>query len=1577
MFAIENFISYEVVQKIGWVLLHFTWQAAAVAFVLAFALRIMRIFSANTRYIAACFALLIIVIMPFVTMQFIKVETPPAAAIAEIAPVIDIEPVISPSEITFQTPSEKPAKVVYIEPEHLITEQRINWKEQAVTFIEPKLSVIVTLWLLGVFALAIWHLGGYAQLQKLRRKMVKQVDSSLNGKLKVLAQKLGVTHTVQLLESALVQIPTVVGWLKPVILLPASALTGLTSEQLEAILAHELAHIKRYDYLVNILQTIVEILGFYHPAVWWISHKIRCERENCCDDIAVAICGDKIHYAKALASMEEIRGRNQLAVAATGGNLFSRICRLLGKDSNEKNALSWIPALTVILFLIALAIPTTIAFTSGNLEKETEKQAENTDPNTKILIEAQIIHANTDFLLQVGLDNNPNNHSTLTLDSTNKNALLRNIDESKNATFATHIFMMTTSGQEVTIKSIDNKFKSDKLGRYIKIKPELAQDGKNVNVNCRVTTSQFKNIELYSKYDQRDVLETDIEKYSFDTKDTLLSDNHTLLLPSGKLITLDDINTPIPFTIYPQRTIPQVKAENNEIILIKATIVPDEQIDDDESKALSDNVFTSQLVRINFDMSLLEPGQYIEIKNNGKRDFTIRQVPCPSGKKFPCYGSNIDFEIRSNLDFNLATKRYSRGPLFEHGKWDAHFTDTNTVSGNSDFSTTTLSISASDINLYQGILSNTVLDDTQVSLVEVQIKPAKSENPSDSQWGRAVEGVQIKLYTDKTTWKAGEIPKLKLDAKNNGNRELLIYRTQQVCELTVDGQSYHYNIIEAKSSPFPPGKQFDGIEINLDERWYRNGTDEALQLSTGKHIIQVIFTLNDSRRGLIEPAPNPVIVQSNPAEIEIEENRTDDKLEVIPKQVLIEMKLLEVNEKYLQEEATLKELLKGVPIPIAGMSITQGQNKLSFSTAILDDSQIDSLFNEKNENIKTHARPALLGLDNEPATIIIGKALTYISDYKYKEPNNPYEIGVPVIERKNVGITCTLTPHIVPDSNDIVMGFELENSQVIDYQEQSYNNKSTMLPIITTNQTKSSAKILHGKTFVANLGEAKSEDKNISDASEEKKELIVLIKPSIVSTEQTKTQNNVDGSDETDMIGPSPNEYIINTSGNIPPVKEQEKSGETPDTNMVQRTYDIVDLVYYFAGKSKAKVSNYTFGPMSASGGISNQTLADAAKELVNQIMESVEPDSWYEKNDKAKGTLYIYPANLPKKLAATNTSKVQSQVEKFLNTLLDSIDTTQVSIETRYIYASEQTINEILNSTGTEKIEGVILDDAQVTKLIKGTQGIHDVKSLVAPRTTVLNGETAMFTNMEQQTVSPEQINQLYSITPQVSQDKNNVTIDFNGRMALGQNNSNQLSNISEISLTNIIIPNGKTYAISRYVNNEQTTSSDKKSLIILIRPTIIPQEEPIPGQEGSGSMIEEYSGAAPQKISGQTINSQSNEPNKVLIETQIIQVSSNFLKQLGLDANSLQKSDTWTRYRVDNSNEPNLFVIDELSAALLKQTIDAHKESKAEGHPSIVAVTGKQAQIKVLREDYYVLYSDKSKFSAWIYLVRIKNRN
>ena len=146
------------------------------------------------------------------------------------------------------------------------------------------------------------------------------VSPAVEAAARAMARRLELRRAVAVLESAAVSVPTLVGWVQPVVLLPAAALSGLSPQQLEAILAHELAHIRRHDYLVNLLQSVVETLLFYHPAVWWVSAEVRAEREHCCDDLAVAVCGDRLVYVSALAELTSIE-RRAFALAATDGSL--------------------------------------------------------------------------------------------------------------------------------------------------------------------------------------------------------------------------------------------------------------------------------------------------------------------------------------------------------------------------------------------------------------------------------------------------------------------------------------------------------------------------------------------------------------------------------------------------------------------------------------------------------------------------------------------------------------------------------------------------------------------------------------------------------------------------------------------------------------------------------------------------------------------------------------------------------------------------------------------------------------------------------------------------------------------------------------------------------------------------------------------------------------------------------------------------------------------------------------------------------------------------------------------------------
>ena len=163
---------------------------------------------------------------------------------------------------------------------------------------------------------------------------------------------------MHVVESTLVDAPAAVGWLRPVVLLPIAALAHLTPSQVEAILAHELIHIRRHDFVVNLAQSVAETILFFHPGVWWVSGQIRAEREHCCDDFAVQVCGDPVGYASALAELEAWRSRGTtLALAATDGSLSSRVQRVLRAPiGHEPRSPIWVATLGfTAVFVVAMS----------------------------------------------------------------------------------------------------------------------------------------------------------------------------------------------------------------------------------------------------------------------------------------------------------------------------------------------------------------------------------------------------------------------------------------------------------------------------------------------------------------------------------------------------------------------------------------------------------------------------------------------------------------------------------------------------------------------------------------------------------------------------------------------------------------------------------------------------------------------------------------------------------------------------------------------------------------------------------------------------------------------------------------------------------------------------------------------------------------------------------------------------------------------------------------------------------------------------------------------------------------------
>jgi hypothetical protein len=188
-------------------------------------------------------------------------------------------------------------------------------------------------------------------LERMRRE-AEPLSHELAFRCRQLARHVGLARGVQFAQSALLAVPVVVGWLRPIVLIPISTLTGLSPQQIDSVILHELAHIRRLDAFANLFQILVETLLFYHPAVWWVSHRIRIEREHCCDDIAVAIGGDSFGYAMALTLLESERAFPSMALAATGGALKTRVKRLLGQDTAPSRPYHLAPLAVALIALV-------------------------------------------------------------------------------------------------------------------------------------------------------------------------------------------------------------------------------------------------------------------------------------------------------------------------------------------------------------------------------------------------------------------------------------------------------------------------------------------------------------------------------------------------------------------------------------------------------------------------------------------------------------------------------------------------------------------------------------------------------------------------------------------------------------------------------------------------------------------------------------------------------------------------------------------------------------------------------------------------------------------------------------------------------------------------------------------------------------------------------------------------------------------------------------------------------------------------------------------------------------------------
>jgi beta-lactamase regulating signal transducer with metallopeptidase domain len=327
MTYLPAWLPLDIVRDLGWTLIDFLWQGLLLATILHTILPMCG--GARSRHNWAFGTLAAMVAAPVMTFLFIHSNASGNAALV-------VFPVTFARGIGVTTDVLAP------------TSTASAW-----------ISWLVVLWLAGIAVLSLRALGGWYLAETLRRRDTLALPTDLLQRCHAAQQRLGLARPVLFRQSHRVTVPVVVGWFRPVVLIPISVITGLAPQQLDALIMHELAHIRRLDAFINIMLIAAETILFYHPAIWWVTRQVRIEREHCCDDFGVSICGDASIYVEALTSLEAWKATPVRALASNGGSLKERVARLLGVPSRARGfSLSTTVGLAFLCFIVAAGIAT-------------------------------------------------------------------------------------------------------------------------------------------------------------------------------------------------------------------------------------------------------------------------------------------------------------------------------------------------------------------------------------------------------------------------------------------------------------------------------------------------------------------------------------------------------------------------------------------------------------------------------------------------------------------------------------------------------------------------------------------------------------------------------------------------------------------------------------------------------------------------------------------------------------------------------------------------------------------------------------------------------------------------------------------------------------------------------------------------------------------------------------------------------------------------------------------------------------------------------------------------------------------
>lgn len=336
----------------AWTLIHFCWQAALIAGVFRLGSAALARRASHMRYTLALGALLAMLVAAAATFAWQMRNAGPSPAFAAA------QSGVANKLVSGDFPRS-------LAPGIASTAKTLPAGSGSASSLSSLMGWIDAFWVLGVLALAVRGAGGWWLIHRLRVSATSEAGSAVRASFQRISDVLGLRRPVLLRISSAIAGPVTVGTLRAIVLLPVSAVTLLGPDELEVVLAHELAHVRRADFLWNLFQTLIETLFFFHPAVWWLSGRIRHERELCCDDLALKICPNPVVYASALFHLEEQRSRQMTLAMALDGHqsqqtLRMRIARILGESMplNGGHSLRPFSAAAVLAAVVVLLIPT-------------------------------------------------------------------------------------------------------------------------------------------------------------------------------------------------------------------------------------------------------------------------------------------------------------------------------------------------------------------------------------------------------------------------------------------------------------------------------------------------------------------------------------------------------------------------------------------------------------------------------------------------------------------------------------------------------------------------------------------------------------------------------------------------------------------------------------------------------------------------------------------------------------------------------------------------------------------------------------------------------------------------------------------------------------------------------------------------------------------------------------------------------------------------------------------------------------------------------------------------------------------